>query len=108
MLWIKWDREDVNDLRCMINPNYVEEEHASPSPYQQIHAIFKNPGNDVAYENAELYYNDDRRWGPLGNGDPPLKVNTYKGHVWNVIVDGKIVKSWTMSEDDGVEQEFTL
>ena len=59
-------------------------------------------------KNAKLYYGDDHFWGNLGHGDPGLSVNTYNGHVWNIKVDGSVVKTWTISDKDGVQQYFDI
>ena len=40
------------------------------------------------------------------SGDPPLSVNTYEGHQWNVKVNGAVVKTWII---DGREhQDYVL
>lgn len=57
--------------------------------------------------NAELYFGD-QFWAKLGPNDPMTRVNTYETHVWNVLVDGKVVKSWTILERDGANQEFLI
>ena len=59
-------------------------------------------------KNAKLYFGKDRFWGNLGHGDSELALNTYTGHQWNIMVDDKIVKSWTISDEDGTSQEFTI
>jgi hypothetical protein len=56
---------------------------------------------------AKLYF-QDQFWGELGFNDPPLGINTYEGHVWNVMVDGKVVKTWQISEKRGLDQEFSI
>ena len=58
-------------------------------------------------EKAELYF-QDQRWGSLGHGDTPLSVNTYRGHEWNVKVNGVVVKTWTVDEQDGLRQKFSI
>jgi hypothetical protein len=89
------------------NPNYVEDDDTAPTPqFVEIKATFTNSGNE--YAEAELYYNEDSFWAKLGKDDQPVNVNTYQTHKWNVKVDGKIVKSWTISEKDGVAQSFTF
>ena len=75
--------------------------------YKQIVAAFKNTGEDPTMNNAELYF-EDKFWGKLGANDPSLQVNTYQGHEWNVKVNGQIVKSWTIFEDDGDKQHFII
>ncbi len=93
-----------------INPNYVSnDDDDSPTPeFTQIHATFKNTGNDPMYDKAELFYNEDTYWGPLGKDDAPLSVNTYETHKWNLKVDGKIVKTWQILNKDGTQQTFSV
>jgi 2OG-Fe(II) oxygenase superfamily len=79
----------------------------SPTPFKKIHGTFKNSGKDKNMDSAELFF-EDQFWGKMGPKDTSLTVNTYQGHTWNVKVDGKIVKSWTVTEGDGVKQHFTI
>jgi hypothetical protein len=81
---------------------------SSPSvSFQQINAVFKNSGVEPTLNNAELFF-EEQFWGKLGPDDPDLGVNTFEGHVWNVRVDGKVVKTWTIKEGDGKQQQFTI
>lgn len=90
-----------------INPDYVEDENSSPTPqFTQIKATFKNSGS--TYPKADLYYNDETFWSALNKDEPPVNVNTYETHKWDVKVDGKTVKSWSISEKDGELQSFTI
>ena len=41
--------------------------------------------DDPEWAEAKLYYTD-QFWASLGLGDPPVSVNTYATHVWNVSV----------------------
>ena len=89
-----------------------EKEASSPtnSPemkFKQIVAIFHNTKSNPEYENAKLYF-EETLWGELGHGDQDMSVNTYEGHRWNIYVDGKVVKSWTISEKGGTEQKFEI
>jgi hypothetical protein len=106
-LWV-WNTPRDGFLGNPKNPNHVEDEDqdgGAPTPqYVQIEATFTNLGNE--YAEAELYYNEDTFWAKLGKD--PVRVNTYQTHKWDVKVDGKIVKSWTISEEDGEAQTFTL
>lgn len=89
------------------NPQHVEDEGTAPTPqYQQIKATFINSGN--SYDEAELYFDEDTFWAKLSKDNPPVHVNTYQTHKWDVKVDGKIVKSWTIFEKDGDKQTFTF
>ena len=67
----------------------------APSAPEQLYAIFTNTGKDPAFANAELFF-QDTFWGKFGHGDPPLSVNTYEGHQWNVMVDGKVAVTWVI------------
>jgi hypothetical protein len=87
-----------------------EETNPTSSPavnFKEISGTFKNTGKDESMNNAELFF-EDQFWGKLGPKDAALGVNTYRGHVWHVKVDGKIVKSWTINEEDGEKQKFTV
>ena len=75
--------------------------------FTQIKAKFENMGSDPTMEKAELYF-QDQRWGSLGHGDTPLSVNTYHGHQWNVKVNGAVVQTWTINEQDGLRQKFSI
>lgn len=69
--------------------------------------MFKNSGADPSLNNAELFF-EEQFWGKLGPNDPDLGINTYRGHTWNVKVDGKVVKTFTIKEEDGEEQQFII
>jgi hypothetical protein len=75
--------------------------------FTQIVGTFHNTKSNPEYANAELYF-EETLWGKLGHGNPDLNVNTYDGHRWNLYVDGKVVKSWTISERDGTKQKFEI
>jgi len=74
-------------------------------PKEQVLATFKNTGKDPKYANAELFYKE-MFWGKLGHNDPPLRANTYKGHTWNVKVDGEVLQNWVV--DDKLVQVFEV
>ena len=67
---------------------------------QQIHASFQNSGRDESMKNAELYYDEAMFWGKLTPGELALTANTYEGHRWNVKVDGNVVKSWVIGDQE--------
>merc|ERR1712176_669777 len=73
----------------------------------KISATFKNTGSDPSMDKAELFY-EDMFWGKFGKGDPKLSVNTYEGHVWNVKINGKTVKTWVIRERDGQTQNMKI
>lgn len=68
-----------------------------PGP-QQLQATFTNTGHDPAFRKADLYF-QETFWGPFGQGDPPLSVNTYEGHEWNVMVDGKVQSRFVIGKE---------
>jgi hypothetical protein len=83
---------------------------ATTSPtvnFKEIKAVFKNSGVEPSLNNAELFF-EEQSWGKLGPNDPELGVNTYRGHVWNVKVDGNVVKTWTINDEGGEQQYFTI
>lgn len=75
--------------------------------FKEIHGKFRNSGANPTMDNAELFF-EDQFWGKMGPDDTELAVNTYQGHVWNVKVDGKVVKTWTIKEEDGENQDFII
>jgi len=74
--------------------------------HQQLKVTFRNLGKDDSMKNAVLYYDEAMFWGKLGHEDPPLHVNTFQGHKWNVRVDDKVVKSWVVGSAE--HQEFII
>lgn len=79
---------------------------AESAASQQLRAVFRNSGKDRRFEKAELYFDEDGFFGKLGPKDPPISVNTYETHRWNVKVDGEILVSFYI--DDQPVQEFTV
>ena len=75
--------------------------------FKQVVATFRNTGKDPTMAGAELRYTD-QHWGNLGHGDPPMSANTYQGHVWNIYVNGQVVKSFTIEEKNGLRQQFDI
>jgi hypothetical protein len=49
----------------------------------QIHSSFINTGKDPLFKEAQLYF-QETYWGEMSHGDPPLNVNTFAGHEWNI------------------------
>ncbi|KAG7337243.1 2(OG)-Fe(II) oxygenase superfamily protein [Nitzschia inconspicua] len=84
------------------------EEAASPSvSFLKINAQFVNSGKDESMSNAVLYY-EDQFWGNLGSNDPPMAVNTYEGHIWNIKVGDEVKKTIVVNEKDGESQVFSI
>jgi hypothetical protein len=72
---------------------------------EQIHATFRNTSRDPQFNGAELFYDESGFFGKLDNG--PVYVNTYAGHKWNIKVNGKTLKSFTIEPGD-VQQVFEI
>jgi hypothetical protein len=66
-----------------------------------------NTGKDEKMKSATLYY-EEQYWGNLGFGDPPLAVNTYEGHTWNIKVGDEVVETMIISETKGESQFFEI
>lgn len=66
-----------------------------------------NTGKDDKMKSAALFY-EEQFWGNLGAGDPPLAVNTYEGHTWNIKVGDEVVQSIIISEKKGESQVFEI
>jgi len=54
------------------------------------------------------FFYEDQFWGKMGKDDSTLSINTYEGHVWNVKVDGIIVKTWAIKEKNGAVQKMII
>ena len=67
-----------------------------------VQASFTNTGKNPSYATAELYY-EDQFWAKFGPQDPVIKVNTGRGHLWRVVVDGDEVQRWIVDRDQGTE-----
>ncbi|GMH83131.1 hypothetical protein TL16_g09493 [Triparma laevis f. inornata] len=64
---------------------------------QQVHVTFKNRGNDATFKNGVLFY-EESFWGNLHPGQQH-SVNSFEGHIWNVKVNDKVVKTWIVGKD---------
>ena len=108
-LWA-WNTPRQGYPGAPVKEKFRKETKPTDSPvvsFEQVGGTFKNSGSDTNMDSAELYF-EDKFWGKMGPNDPPLRVNTYRGHTWNVKVDGKTVTSWTIKEEDGPNQQFTI
>jgi len=91
-----------------VNQHVVEKNRAatkSPENDLQKNAKFINTKSDERMRHAQLFF-QDTFWGKYGFDDPPLGVNTFKGHKWHVQVDGEVVKSFTIGNEK--RQEFHI
>lgn len=102
-LWV-WNGPRSGYPDAPVNQDVVDrnrrhkDDEAETSGYQQLQAVFSNSGKDPLYKYAELYF-QDTFWGKLGHGDPNLGVNTFEGHEWNVMLNGKKVKTWYINKE---------
>jgi hypothetical protein len=80
---------------------------AGDAVWKKISATFVNEGADPQFEKAELFF-ENTFWQKMGPSDPPVLVDTFKGHVWNVRVDGKVIHSWTITTDEEEQQAFSV
>ena len=83
-----------------------EEEQEEARTAKQFSVAFKNSGEDDSFANAKVYWNEDAFFGKLGPNDPPVRVKSAKGHEWNIKVDGKILRTFVVGEDE--YQEFIV
>ena len=83
-------------------PRNPKAKQAAPSSVSSDVRVvtFQNTGGNPAFDSAKLFYGDDMFWSKLGKGDPSVSVNTYPGHVWNLKVDGEVVKTWKIKVGD--------
>jgi hypothetical protein len=71
----------------------------------QINAQFINLGGNELMDDAELYYYDESESkflhiGKLDPNEPPIAMNTYKGHRWSALVNNQVVMSWVIGSDE--------
>jgi hypothetical protein len=93
------------------NPKYKAAATAEEVPPGRVTAIFTNGGKDPKFAHAKLYFHDgtkDSLWGPLGHGDEPYSIHTYKGHVWKLKVDDEVLRTWTIESELPVNQLFSF
>lgn len=107
-LWV-WNGPRFGYPGAPVNHDVVEakqrDNKQETSGPKQLLAIFTNTGEDPEFSHADLYFQDSF-WGKFGHGDPPLSVNTYEGHEWNVMVDGRVMKTWIIDTRD--RQDYSL
>jgi hypothetical protein len=95
------------------NPNFKhtaksrKAEEVANGGFIKVSATFGNKEADPKFDNAELYF-ENTFWAKMGATDPPIAIDTYKGHVWNVRVDGKVVRTWTITSDEEEKQYFSV
>ena len=98
------------------NPNFKhtaksrkasEATNADDAEWKKVSATFGNKEADPKFDNAELYF-ENTFWSKMGPSDPPIAVDTFKSHVWNVRVDGKVVHTWTITSDEEEKQYFSI
>ena len=77
----------------------------TPAVPAKKHVTFVNEEDKPEFESAELFY-EDSFWAKLGAGDPPQAVNSYEGQVWNVKVEGKVLKTFVVTKE--AKQVYTI
>jgi len=78
---------------------WPEEPKATPA-FKEVKGEFRNTGKDPRFnERTEVFWSDTTFFGKLGPSDPPVNVNTYEGHEWNIKVDGEILKTFKVAGD---------
>lgn len=86
-------------------PEEIEE---AASATRQVLATFRNSGKDPRFDaSTQVYYEDSTFFGNLGPNDPPVSVNTFKTHRWNIKVSGETLKTFAISGANAKE-EFIL
>jgi len=86
-----------------INPKFATEDReeikTQADGSQQV--TFTNSGKDPNFAEADMYY-IDTFWAPFSHGSPPVSVNTFDGHVWNVKrkSDKKLLQTWTIGQGE--------
>lgn len=89
----------------------AEQDTVTESTEGRILASFRNQGTDASLRDAKLYYFDgnvDSLWGDLGPDDPPISINTFKGHVWRVKVGNELRKTWSIDTELPAERDFVI
>jgi 2OG-Fe(II) oxygenase superfamily. len=96
-LWV-WNGPRGGFPGAPMNPG--KERKEDDNNYEQIHVTFVNTGKDPLFKEAKLYFQDSF-WGDFSHGDPPLSVNTYVGHQWNIgrISDNTLLKQIVIPSD---------
>jgi len=71
--------------------------------------VFQNTGKDSNFLSADtkLYYQgpEDVFFGNLGPNDPPIGVNTFEGHKWIVKVNGEILRTFVITNEERQKYE---
>ena len=93
-MWV-WNAPRNGFQGSPVNQHVVDKNRAAgkvPVDLQKK-ATFTNAGTEPSMKTAKLFF-QETYWGDLGFGDPPLHVNTYEGHQWNVKVGEEIVRTF--------------
>ena len=86
-------------------PRKWSEDETETTNSLQLLATFHNTGEDPAYENAELWYDEAGDFGSLTPGKQ-ISVNTFEGHVWNIKTGDAVLKTVVISDEK--EQLYTF
>lgn len=110
-LWV-WNTPRLGYSGNPKNPSFKgttasrDVEETQNATFKKVTATFENKGEDPLLHKAKLYFGE-QEWAKLGKRDGKVAVTTFKGHVWNVQVDGRIVHSWTI-ETEEARQDFSI
>lgn len=82
-----------------------EEIEDAASATRQVLATFRNSGKDPRFDGStQVFYDDNGFFGNLGPNDPPVSVNTFKTHRWNVKANGETLKTFVISGANAKEE----
>ena len=99
-----FDGAPMNEKRMAEKRARGEDVPTSTAPPKKRVTFAKENGKEE-FANAELFY-EDSFWAKLGDGDPPQAVNSYEGQIWNIQVDGKVVRTWQVGKPE--KQKYTI
>jgi hypothetical protein len=83
-------------------PRLRPNEPVKANPTEKL-VVFTNTGKDPRLDKAELFWDKTTSFGKFGPNDPPIRVNTFPGHKWHVMVDGESLYEFVIST--GAKQE---
>jgi hypothetical protein len=106
-LWV-FSAPRENNKGAPVKPGWVPPAKTTNVP-KKLLATFRNGGTKYNNPTAkiEVYYGETGFFGKLGPNDPPVSVNTYEGHVWNIKVNDSVVETFVIKSEPEV-QEFSI
>jgi hypothetical protein len=96
-LWL-WSNTKNNNPGMPVNPNFKGElrDVEKKQVKQNAIALFLNPGDNPAFDTAELFF-EDQFFAKLPV-NKPVEVRTFEGNVWRVKVNGETIKTWKIGK----------